>query len=289
MELKKNTKITILLLPAILLISFLFVGGLVFGVLQSLEVNPFSGSLKTLTVNSYITIFSTKTFRISFIMTLLIALTATFLSMVFAIITALMLRKTFIGKKLVAFTYQIPIPMPHIVVAVGMIMLISQSGLVSRIFHQLGITAGPADFPILVKDNLGVGIILVYLWKQIPYIGVIVLAILQSIATDYEEVAHSLGASKWQSFRHVLLPLIIPGITPASIVCFSFAFGAYEVPFLMGKTRPTMLSVYSFQLYESLDLTGRPQAMAVSVFVALFVMVLVIIYQKIVMKLSGRS
>jgi len=289
MNLKTNTKIALLLLPAVAVILFLFVGGLIFGILQSLEVNPFTGSFRDIKIDSYKTIFATATFRTSFIMTFFIALTATFLSMVFAIITALMLRKTFVGKKLVAFTYQIPIPMPHIVVAVGVMMLLSQSGLFSRIFYHLGVTSVPSDFPVLVKDDLGIGIILVYLWKQIPYIGVIVLAILQSVATDYEEVAHSLGASKWQSFRHVLLPLIIPGITPASIVCFSFAFGAYEVPFLMGKTRPTMLSVYSYQLYESLDLVGRPQAMAVSVFVALFVMLLVVAYQKIIMKASGRS
>ncbi len=289
MNLKTNTKIALLLLPAVAVILFLFVGGLVFGILQSFEVNPFTGSLRDMKLDSYRTIFSTSTFRISFVMTFFIALTATFLTMVFAVLTALMLRKTFVGKKLVAFTYQIPIPMPHIVVAVGVMMLLSQSGLISRLFYHLGLAAAPADFPILVKDDLGIGIILVYLWKQIPYVGVIVLAILQSVATDYEEVAQSLGASKWQAFRHVLLPLIIPGITPASIVCFSFAFGAYEVPFLMGKTRPTMLSVYSYQLYESLDLTGRPQAMAVSVFVALFVMVLVVAYQKIIMKVSGRS
>lgn len=289
MELRKNVKIMLLLMPAVLIILFLFVGGLVFGILQSLQVNPFIGSIRDMRFDAYRTIFATRTFRVSFTMTFLIALTSTFLTMVLAVATALMLRKTFFGKRLVSFMYQIPIPMPHIVVAVGVLMLLSQSGLISRIFYHLGATSGPGDFPILVKDDLGIGIILVYLWKQIPYVGVIALAILQSIATNYEEVAQSLGASKWQSFRHVLLPLIIPGITPASIVCFSFAFGAYEVPFLMGKTRPTMLSVYSYQLYESLDLTGRPQAMAVSVFVALFVMILVILYQKIVMKAAGRS
>lgn len=288
MSLRSGAKIALLLAPAVLVILFLFVGGLVFGILQSVQVNLFAESLRGVDFSAYRTIFATKTFRVSFFMTFYVAFTSTLLTMVLAVATALMLRKTFVGRKLVAFTYQIPIPMPHIVIAVGVLMLLSQSGLIARIFYHLGMISGPGDFPVLVKDQLGTGIIIVYLWKQIPYMGVIVLSILQSIATDYDEVARSLGASRWQSFRHVLLPLIIPGITPASIVCFSFAFGAYEVPFLLGKIRPTMLSVYSYQLYESLELTGRPQALAISVFVALFVMILVIIYQKILMKASGR-
>jgi putative spermidine/putrescine transport system permease protein len=270
-------------------ILFLFVGGIIFGILQSFEVNPFSNSVAHINFQAYTEIFSTTTFRVSFLMTFLIAFTTTLLTMVLSIATALMLRRTFVGKRLVAFCYQIPIPMPHIVIGVGILMLLSQSGLISRILYNTGIISRIANFPILVNDDIGFGIVFVYLWKQIPYVGVIVLSILQSIATDYEEVAYSLGASKWQSFQHVLLPLIIPGITPASIVCFSYVFGAYEVPFILGKTRPTMLSVYSYQLYESLNLKGRPLAMAISVFVALFVTVLVVIYQKVVMKASGRS
>ena len=134
-----------------------------------------------------------------------------------------------------------------------------------------------------------VGVILVYLWKQIPFIGLIVLAVLQSIGNNYEELSRSLGANRWQAFRYVLLPLIIPGILPASIICFAYAFGSYEVPYLLGKTFPTMLSVLSYRFYVDVDLDARPEAMAISIFIAVFVTILVVFYHKFIRRITGRS
>lgn len=168
-------------------------------------------------------------------------------------------------------------------------LLFTQSGLISRVAFQLGIISDQSKFPVLVFDNLGLGIIYVYLWKQIPFVGVIVLSILQSLGNDFEELARSLGASKWQAFRHVLLPTIIPGILPASIICFSFTFGSYEVPFLLGKPYPTVISVLAMRLYQDVDLNARPQAMATAVFMAVFISILVVFYKKLLNKVSGRA
>ncbi|MCP2821278.1 ABC transporter permease subunit, partial [Salmonella enterica subsp. enterica serovar Typhimurium] len=76
--------------------------------------------------------------------------------------------------------------------------------------YAVGLIDAPAQFPALIFDPYAVGIILQYVWKEVPFIGVIVLAQMQALGTDYESVARSLGASRWQAFRHVLLPLIFP-------------------------------------------------------------------------------
>ena len=70
-------------------------------------------------------------------------------------------------------------------------------------FH-IGLIARPGEFPALVFDPWAIGIILQYVWKEVPFIGVIVLAQMQALGTDYESVARSLGANRWQAFRHVL-------------------------------------------------------------------------------------
>jgi putative spermidine/putrescine transport system permease protein len=59
--------------------------------------------------------------------------------------------------------------MPHLVVAVGIIFVFSQSGLLARLASQIGLIASPGDFPVLVKDKYGFGIILAYIWKEAAF------------------------------------------------------------------------------------------------------------------------
>ncbi|MFZ2912952.1 MAG: ABC transporter permease subunit, partial [Rectinemataceae bacterium] len=276
----KRTTVTLLLLPTLLVLFLLFFGGLVMGLMQSLGFMPMIG-LNDFNVDAYRSLFGDQEFLSSLGLTMWISVSSTLLTVVFSIITALAFRRTFPGKRLMNFLYQFPITIPHIVITIGTMLLFTQSGLISRVAFQLGIISDQSKFPVLVFDNLGLGIIYVYLWKQIPFVGVIVLSILQSLGNDFEELARSLGASKWQAFRHVLLPTIIPGILPASIICFSFTFGSYEVPFLLGKPYPTVISVLAMRLYQDVDLNARPQAMATAVFMAVFISILVVFYKKL--------
>ncbi len=284
----KKYSILLMLAPALTVIILLFIGGLLFGLMQSVNYMPIIG-LHDFSLDAYRSIFSDSQFLGSLALTLGVSITATLLTVVFSIITALALRQTFIGKRMVNFLYQFPITIPHLVIAIGTMLLFSQSGVFSRFATSLGFISTQSQFPILVYDDWGIGIIFVYLWKQIPFVGLIVLSILQSSGNDFEELAHSLGANKWQSFRHVLLPLIIPGILPASIICFAFVFGSYEVPFLLGKPYPTVLSVLAYRLYEDTDLNSRPQSMAIAIFIAVFVSILVLAYKKVIKRVSGRA
>ena len=283
----KKLTVILLLTPIITVITTIFIGGFVLGFLQSIEYMPLIG-LRDFSLDAYQRMFSDDKFIGSLFLTLWLAIITTFLTIVFAIVTALALRQTFKWKQGVNFLYQFPLTIPHIVVAVGMMLLLSQSGLFARIFSNLGLISEQSQFPILVFDDFGIGIILVYLWKQIPFIGLFVLAILQSAGNDYEELARSLGASKWQSFRHVLLPLIIPGILPASIICFAFVYGSFEVPYLLGKPYPAVLSVLAYRLYQDVDLNARPEAMATAVFIAISAGILVLFYRRYMKQITGR-
>ena len=74
-------------------------------------------------------------------------------AMVIAVIVALALRESFIGKKIVLFLFQYNICLPHIVAAMMMIMLLSQIGLLSSLAYRLGITESAKAFPWLVRDS----------------------------------------------------------------------------------------------------------------------------------------
>jgi len=284
----QRVTIGLLLAPAMIILIVLFFGGFLLGILQSLTYMPLIG-LTEPSLEAYIAIFTDEQFGRSLLLTMGISLSATLGTVVLAIASAMALRYSFFGKRLVSFLYQFPITIPHIVIAVGTMFLFSQSGTFARIAFQLGLITDQGQFPQMVNDSLGLGIIYVYLWKQIPFVGIIVLAIMQSMGNDYEELARSLGATKRQTFRHILLPLIIPGILPASIICFAFTFGSYEVPFLLGRPYPAVLSILAYRLYDNVDLNARPQAMAMAVFMTVFLMMFVVFYKKLLKKASGRN
>ncbi len=270
-------KIFLLLLPAMFIIVVLFFGGLAIGAMRSFNYMPVIG-LTQPNFDAYISVFTDREFYLSFALTFHIAFTSTVISSVLAIGAALLLRRSFIGRGLVNFLFQINLTVPHLVGAIGMLYLFSQSGSFARLAAEFNLIASPADFPALVFDPYAIGIILQYVWKEIPFIGVIVLANMQSIGEDYESVARSLGASKWQTFRYVLLPLIFPGVLSASVMVFAFTFGAYEIPAILGANFPAALPVLAYRKYTDVDLAARPEAIAMAIVIALLSAVMIYFY-----------
>lgn len=266
-----------MLAPALLVVGPLFLGGLAVGVMRSLSYMPSIG-LTEPSLDAYAAILTSRDFLRSFLLTFHIAFTSTLIASVLAVGAALLLRRTFPGRALATFLFQLNLTVPHLVGAIGILYLFSQSGSFARLAAEWGVIAGPADFPALVFDPYAVGIILQYVWKEVPFIGVVVLANMQALGEDWEAVARSLGASRGQAFRHVLLPMIGPGLVSASAIVFAFAFGAYEIPALLGAHHPAALPVLAWRSYTDVDLAARPEAMAMAVVIALVSAATLLIY-----------
>jgi putative spermidine/putrescine transport system permease protein len=280
-------RLALMLGPALAVIVLLFLGGLVLAAMQSLGYLPFIGRTE-LSLAAYQTVFTSPDFYRSLLLSLWISLAATSTSTVLAVAAALVLRESFVGRRWVTFIFQLNIPIPYLVGAIGVLFLFSQSGLVARVAYLLNLIDGPGDFPALVFDRYAIGIILQYIWKATTFIGVIVLAAMQSVGEDYEQAARTLGASRWQRFRYVLLPLILPGVLSASVLVFAFTFGAFEVPLLLGQRYPSALPVLAYRYYTNADLNFRPEAMAVSLIITAIVMLLVFVYLKLSQKIVRR-
>ncbi|MBC7156604.1 MAG: ABC transporter permease subunit [Rhodobacteraceae bacterium] len=277
----ERTTIVLLLAPALAVICVLFLGGLAIGLLRSFNYMPVIG-LTEPNLDAYVSLFTSREFYLSFALTFHIAFTSTAISAAIAVAAALMLRRSFVGRGAINFLFQLNLTVPHLVGAIGILYLFSQSGSFARLAHEFGLIARPSEFPALVFDPYAIGIILQYVWKEVPFIGVIVLAQMQALGQDYESVARSLGASKWQSFRHVLLPLIFPGVLSASVIVFAFTFGAYEIPALLGQNYPAALPVLAYRLHTDVDLAARPEAMALAIVIALLAGVMIWAYTRLV-------
>lgn len=270
-------RIILLLLPALLVIGVLFFGGLAIGVMRSFNYMPVIGLTRP-NLDAYAAIFADEEFYWSFLLTFHIAFTSTVISAVIAIAAALLLRRTFVGRGLINFLFQLNLTVPHLVGAIGILYLFSQSGTFARLAAEMGLITKPGEFPAMVFDPYAIGIILQYIWKEVPFIGVIVLANMQSIGQDYEAVARALGASRWQAFWHVLLPLIFPGVLSASVIVFAFTFGAYEIPAVLGANYPATLPVLAYRSYTDVDLAARPEAMAMAVVIAILSAIMIALY-----------
>lgn len=284
---RERLRVPLLLAPALTVIIVLFLGGLMMGLMQSFGYMPLIGNVD-LSLDAYVNVFTDAGFLRSLALTLWVSLSSTALATILAVACALALRREFPGKRVVMFVFQLNIPVPHLVGAIGALFLLSQSGLLARVAYAVGAISEASAFPALVYDKYGASIIFEYVWKALPFTGVIVLANLQSLGQDYENLARTLGANRWQRLRYVILPLISPGLLRASIMVFAFTFGSFEVPYLLGQRFPSVLPVLAYRSYHDVDLNARPEAMAMSMVIAGMISLLVLGYMKL-METQVRS
>jgi putative spermidine/putrescine transport system permease protein len=184
---------------------------------------------------------------------------------------------------------QAPLAVPHLAMAVVLINLIAPSGLIARVAYAFGLIDEPADFPAVIGDPYGLGIIIAYVLKETPFIALMALAVLVKLGDDYEQVARTLGASGWQRLRYVVLPLVSPAVISSSLMVFAFVFGAFEVPFILGRPYPAMLAVVAQRRFTSLDLGERPGALAVAVVITFVSILLVWLYGRIARIIVGAE
>jgi putative spermidine/putrescine transport system permease protein len=248
----------LLLLPAVSIVTVLFGGGLVLAVLQSVGLMGLTAT-GHLSLDAYHQALTSGTFWRSLGLSLYIALTATVLSTLLSLGLALLLQQ---AGRWASFACQLTLPIPHLVGIAGILLLLSPSGLLARCLFHLGWIQSDQDFPLLVNDTANIGVLLHFLWKEVPFMTLILLAVLRGIRPEYAMQARTLGATPWQCLRYVTLPLLRPGIISASLLVFGFIFGSFEVPFLLGSTTPKTLPILVYQAFTDVDLAQRPVAIA---------------------------
>lgn len=285
----RDRKVVWLVLPTVLVLVTLFVGGFLFGILQSVGFfSVIDQDEQKISFDAYLAAFQNETVRAGIILTFRVAILSTVLSTLIALAISLMISRTKrFQSALIAIT-QFNIPIPHVVAATGILLTFSQSGLVSRLTNHFGITDGSSDFPIITNDPFGYGIIMSYLWKEIPFMCVLILSALRGPVTSLDETAKTLGASYGYRLRKIILPYIFPAILSGTIIVFAFSFGSYEVPYLLGEPYPSTVSVVAYQLYTDRDLANRPTAMALATITSVVIGLLVYAYMKLTQQ-EGRK
>lgn len=283
---RKRMTIFLLLCPFLILTGIVLVS--VWNVLvQSLGYIPAFG-LTTPTFQYYIQVFTREDFFSAVWVSLRIALWSAVIATGLGVLLSMALircRRTTGGM---LYAVRLPILVPHAVVAVFVIQLLSQTGLAARMGYFLGFLEDYDAFPQLLYTPGYWGTILAYLWKEIPFVAYFVLAFMSGISDTLAEAAETLGASPVRSFWEVTLPLSIPVISRAFLIIFIFAFGGYELPLLLGSTLPKGLTVQTHLVYMSPDLLQRPLAMAMNGVVLILSAGMAVLYSMVIYRLNRK-
>ncbi len=259
---KKKITPYILLVPQLIL-GAIFIIGLGTGIIQSLGMIPAFG-LTEPTLKYYKEILTRPDILQSLKYSLYIAFVSAFFATSIGTILCAILVNLRQVKGKVMRVVQIPIIVPHVIVALFVINILSQNGILARIGAQLGLITDQQQFPLFLYDSHGIGVILAYLWKEIPFIVYFVIALMANISDSLGEAAINLGANRIQVFWKVTLPLCMNTILSGFLIIFVFALGAYELPFILGATLPRALPVLAYIEYSKPDLLARPYAMAIN-------------------------
>ena len=259
---KKKVHLFLLLLP------FLGITGLVLVsvwnvAVQSLGYIPAFGLTKP-TLRYYAAVFTNPDFLSSVLVSLRIAWWSAVFACILGVALSMALIKCRKARGATLYAIRLPILVPHAVVAVFMVQILGQTGLIARVMFALGLLEDYTRFPQFLYTPSYFGTILAYLWKEIPFVAYFVLAFMASISGTLGEAAENLGASPLRGFFEVTLPLSFRVIAKAFLIIFIFAFGGYELPLLLGATLPKALSVQTYLAYMSPDLLQRPLAMAMN-------------------------
>jgi len=179
-----------------------------------------------------------------------------------------LVRYSFPGKRLIDALVDLPFALPTAVAGIALTALYAKNGWLGQYLEPLGIKVafGP----------LGVLVALVFI--GLPFVVRTVQPILEDLDTELEEAAASLGAHRWQIFRFVILPILLPALLTGFALAFARAVGEYGSVIFIAGNIPMVSEITPLMIItklEQYDYTGAT-AIAVVMLLLSFALLLVI-------------
>lgn len=200
--------------------------------------------------------------------TLLFSATTVSLELVLGMLVALLLHQKFHGRTLVRTAILIPWAIPTIVSAkLWGWMFHDQYGVVNDLLIKAGLISEPLAW-VAVPELSMVAVIIAEVWKTTPFMALMLLAALQMIPEDLYESARLEGASAWQRYWRITLPLIKPALIVALIFRTLDALRVFDLIYVLTSNSESTISIsgYSRQLMVEYQDMGGGSAASVLVF-----------------------
>ena len=228
----------LLLLPGVGFIAVFLSAALGMSLLQSFGFYNMTGP-SGFSLRYWAQLFSSQVWD-SFVYSVWIGIASAFGALVISYPLALFLRRQTPWKRFMGTLLRIPLFMPALVAAFILVNIMDYNGLINGTLVRLGLIEKPIR---MLRNEWGLIVILIQVWKNVPFQLLIIASVLQTIRSDIEEAAYNLGAGRLEVFRHILLPLSMPGIMIAVVLVFIAAFGDFAINTIAGPTYPPSLAV----------------------------------------------
>ena len=204
------------------------------------------------------------TYKLSFGASLLAAA----INAVFGLLLAwALVRYSFPGKKLVDALVDLPFALPTAVAGIALTALYAKNGWLGQFLEPLGIKVAFAPLGVLVA--------LVFI--GLPFVVRTVQPILEDLDTELEEAAASLGAQRWQTFRYVILPILLPALLTGFALAFARAVGEYGSVIFIAGNLPFVSEITPLMITTKLEQYDYRGATAIASVMLLFSFTLLLI------------
>ena len=188
---------------------------------------------------------------------LIMAFAAAALNAVLGTFAAYVLSKyRFPGKRSLNILVNLPVAIPTVVVGTSLLLLWGPIGLFGRLLQPLGLE--PMFTPV--------GVLLAHLFVTFPYMLGAVKPLLDELETTYEEAAYTIGASRWQTFWHVILPALRGGLFSGALLTFAHSLGEFGATVMVSgnlRLRTQTAPLYIFAQFEAGNIASANAVAAV--------------------------
>ncbi len=262
-----------------MLVILPFAAGLIYALFYSIG---FAGAFaKGFTLQHIKAVLYSNDLLSSFLYSLYIALSVIVYSLLLVIpAVAGFHRKINDGKK--SFLVYLPLAVPAIVASFISFQVMGKTGVLSSVFFKLGIIKDLQQFPDVVNDVFATSIIATHILMAVPFFLIYFSNLfLTERLQDMSAIAASLGAGKRQILQKLVFPVLLKRGLAAILLYFIFVFGSYEIPLLLGRQQPQMISVLIVRKLQRFNLADVPQGYFLSLLYSLLMLVLLSVFLKL--------
>jgi trehalose/maltose transport system permease protein len=209
--------------------------------------------------------------------TLIFTFSSVAIEAVLGMIVALTIHSAFKGRGLVRTSMLVPWAIPTVVSSLlWSWMLNDRYGVINSIFIRLGLMDEGRNFAWIANTSTSmIAVVAIDVWKTTPFMALLLLAGLQIIPEDVYEASYVDGASKWQQFWQMTLPLVKPALLVALIFRTMDSFRVFDLIYVLkaGATDTMTVAIYTQQLLIQSSRIGAGSAAAVVIFLCIGLMV----------------
>lgn len=279
---KNDSLLNVLMLTSGVGFILLFVGSSIFlTMVQSFGLFSVTGK-SVFTLQNWKEILQARESIDSLIFSLKMGFLSSIGTVVVAFPIALFFRKGGTGKGILGSIIKIPLFIPALVAAFLILNLISYHGLVNTALMRLNLIDEPLR---MLNDKFGWGVVFIQIWKNLPFVLLIIMASLASIRDDTIDAAKNLGAGYWSILFRIYIPLAMPGILVAMILMFIKAFGDFPICSVAGPIYPSSMAQRMHimaTMYQQWD-----QAAVLGVMIVVTAFIIIWIYSRLAEFVKG--